>query len=129
MAGSTGSRTDCSATSDRPFPQRARSCPNTGRHSPGCRRLQRPREPTRPSAAMIAAPDTLALFGLASLVLALTPGPNWLYLLSRTLAQGRRAGIVSWAGTTCGLSFHMIAASLGLTALLLAVPYAYDAIR
>lgn len=75
------------------------------------------------------APHTLALFGLASLVLALTPGPNWLYLLSRTLAQGRRAGIVSWAGTTCGLSFHMIAASLGLTALLLAVPYAYDAIR
>jgi threonine/homoserine/homoserine lactone efflux protein len=74
-------------------------------------------------------PESLALFALASLVLALTPGPNWLYLLSRTLAQGRRAGIVSWAGTTFGLSFHMIAASLGLTAVLLAVPYAYDAIR
>ncbi|MCX7893549.1 MAG: LysE family translocator [Burkholderiales bacterium] len=72
---------------------------------------------------------TLALFAAASLVLALTPGPNWLYLLSRTLAQGRRAGLVSWAGTTCGLAFHMVAASLGLTAVLLAVPYAYDAIR
>ncbi|MCU0805715.1 MAG: LysE family translocator [Burkholderiales bacterium] len=74
-------------------------------------------------------PESLALFALASLVLALTPGPNWAYLLSRTLAQGRRAGIVSWAGTTCGLSFHMIFASLGLSAVLLAVPYAYDAIR
>ena len=73
--------------------------------------------------------ESLALFALASLVLALTPGPNWLYLLSRTLAQGRRAGIVSWVGTTFGLSFHMIAASLGLSAVLLAVPYAYDAIR
>ena len=36
--------------------------------------------------------DRLALFTLASLVLAATPGPVWLYLISRTLAQGRRAG-------------------------------------
>jgi threonine/homoserine/homoserine lactone efflux protein len=72
---------------------------------------------------------TLALFALASLVLALTPGPNWLYLLSRTLCQGRRAGFVSWAGTTIGFTFHMCAAAFGLTAVLLAVPYAYDAIR
>lgn len=73
--------------------------------------------------------QTLALFALASLLLALTPGPNWVYLLSRTLCQGRRAGLVSWAGTTLGFSFHMAAAVLGLSALLLAVPYAYDAVR
>jgi threonine/homoserine/homoserine lactone efflux protein len=74
-------------------------------------------------------PQALALFAVASLVLALTPGPNWLYLLSRTLCQGRRAGLVSWAGTTIGLSTHMLAAAFGLSAILLAVPYAYDAIR
>jgi threonine/homoserine/homoserine lactone efflux protein len=74
-------------------------------------------------------PHSLALFAVASLVLALTPGPNWLYLLSRTLFQGRRAGLVSWSGTTIGLSAHMLAAAFGLSAVLLAVPYAYDAIR
>lgn len=36
--------------------------------------------------------DTLLVFAVAALVLALTPGPVWLYLVSRTLAQGRRAG-------------------------------------
>lgn len=73
--------------------------------------------------------DTLALFAVASLVLALTPGPNLLYLLSRTLAQGRRAGLVSLAGTTTGLFSHMLAAAFGLTALLAAVPFAFDAVR
>jgi threonine/homoserine/homoserine lactone efflux protein len=38
--------------------------------------------------------ENLALFGIASVLLALTPGPNLLYLLSRTLCQGRRAGVV-----------------------------------
>ncbi len=74
-------------------------------------------------------PQTLAMVVLASIVLALTPGPNMLYLLSRTLFQGRRAGLVSWSGTSVGLSFHMLAAALGLSAVLLAVPVAYDAIR
>lgn len=74
-------------------------------------------------------PPTLLLVGFASVLLALTPGPNMLYLLSRTLFQGRRAGLVSWGGTSVGLSFHMIAAALGLSAVLMAVPVAYDAIR
>ena len=69
--------------------------------------------------------QTLALFALASLLLALTPGPNWVYLLSRTLCQGRRAGLVSWAGTTLGFSFHMAAAVLGLSALLLEIGRAH----
>lgn len=73
--------------------------------------------------------QTLLLFALASALLALTPGPNWVYLLSRTLCQGRRAGLVSWGGTTIGFTFHMFAAAFGLSALLLAVPYAYDAVR
>jgi len=44
--------------------------------------------------------QNLALFALASILLALTPGPNLLYLVSRTLCQGRRAGIISLAGTS-----------------------------
>jgi threonine/homoserine/homoserine lactone efflux protein len=73
--------------------------------------------------------DTLALFALASLLLAATPGPVWLYLLSRTLAQGRRAGYFSMFGVAAGLSLHATFAALGLTVVLLAVPLAFDAIK
>jgi threonine/homoserine/homoserine lactone efflux protein len=69
------------------------------------------------------------LFALASILLALTPGPNLLYLVSRTLCQGRRAGIVSLAGTSLGLAFHVFAAALGLSAIFLSIPVLYDALR
>jgi threonine/homoserine/homoserine lactone efflux protein len=52
---------------------------------------------------------TLLLFAAASVLLALTPGPNWLYLLSRTMCQGTRAGFVSLAGTMSGVTVHMLA--------------------
>jgi len=74
-------------------------------------------------------PENLALFALASLLLALTPGPNLIYLVSRTLCQGRGAGLVSLAGTTLGLAFHVIAAALGLSAIFVTVPILYDALR
>ena len=73
--------------------------------------------------------DRLALFTLASIVLAATPGPVWLYLISRTLAQGRRAGYFSMFGVAAGLSLHATFAAFGLTVVLLAVPYAFDAIK
>ena len=73
--------------------------------------------------------DRLALFTLASLVLAATPGPVWLYLISRTLAQGRRAGYFSMFGVAAGLSLHATFAAFGLTIVLLAVPFAFDAIK
>jgi threonine/homoserine/homoserine lactone efflux protein len=73
--------------------------------------------------------ERLALFTLASMVLAATPGPVWLYLISRTLAQGRRAGYFSMFGVAAGLSLHATFAAFGLTILLLAVPYAFDAIK
>jgi threonine/homoserine/homoserine lactone efflux protein len=73
--------------------------------------------------------DNFLLFVLASILLVLTPGPNLLYLISRTLCQGRAAGIVSLAGTTTGFVFHILAAALGLSAVFLAVPLAYDALR
>ena len=72
---------------------------------------------------------TIALFALAALGLVLTPGPNTIYVLSRTICQGRRAGLVSLAGVVLGFTVHILAASLGLSALLLAMPVAYDVLR
>jgi threonine/homoserine/homoserine lactone efflux protein len=73
--------------------------------------------------------QNLTLFTLASVLLALTPGPNLLYLVSRTLCQGRRAGVVSLGGTSLGLVFHVVAAALGLSAIFVTVPLLYDALR
>jgi len=73
--------------------------------------------------------ETWLLFCLACVALIATPGPNVLYLVSRTLAQGRTAGFVSLAGTSTGFAMHALAAAFGLSALLAAVPIAYDAVR
>jgi len=72
---------------------------------------------------------TWLLFVLAVAALVATPGPNVLYLVSRTLAQGRGAGLISLAGTSSGFLCHVLAAAFGLSALLAAVPVAYDTIR
>lgn len=69
------------------------------------------------------------LFLVTCVLLVLTPGPNLLYLISRTLCQGRRAGLISLAGTTSGFVAHVVAASLGLSAVLIAVPVMFDAVR
>jgi len=71
----------------------------------------------------------LGWFALAALALVLTPGPNMIYCVSRTLCQGQRAGFVSLAGVLLGFLVHLLAAALGLTALLMAVPLAFDAIK
>lgn len=71
----------------------------------------------------------LAWFALTALVLVLTPGPNMIYCVSRTLVQGRRAGLISLAGVLLGFVVHLMAATLGLTALLMAVPLAFDVIK
>lgn len=68
-------------------------------------------------------------FLLVALGLALTPGPNMVYVLSRSISQGRRAGLISLAGVAVGYLFYMLCAAFGVTALLLAIPYAYDALR
>ena len=77
---------------------------------------------------MLTWPD-LALFALTALVLVLTPGPNMIYCVSRALSQGRGAGLVSLGGVLVGFLAHLLAATLGLTALLAAVPFAFDAVR
>jgi threonine/homoserine/homoserine lactone efflux protein len=71
----------------------------------------------------------LGWFALAALALVLTPGPNMIYCISRTLVQGRSAGMVSLAGVLLGFVVHLLAATLGLTALLMAVPLAFDTIK
>src|SRR6185312_7264770 len=73
--------------------------------------------------------ETWLVFCLACVALAATPGPNMLFLVSRTLAQGRAAGFVSLAGTSAGFALHALAAALGLSALLAAVPLAYEVVR
>jgi threonine/homoserine/homoserine lactone efflux protein len=76
-------------------------------------------------------PHFLSLLGFAlvSLGLVLTPGPNMFYLISRSITQGPAAGIVSLGGVTLGFVFYMLCAAFGITALLFAVPYAYNALR
>ena len=60
---------------------------------------------------------TLAAFAAASLVLSVTPGPGVLYVVTRTLAQGRRAGLASIAGVALGNFGNAVGASIGLAAL------------
>ena len=76
-------------------------------------------------------PPTSALIGFAlvALGLVLTPGPNMIYLISRSITQGPAAGMVSLGGVALGFLFYMLCAAFGITALLFAVPYAYDALR
>lgn len=72
-----------------------------------------------------------ALVGIAlvALGLVLTPGPNMLYLVSRTLTQGRAAGLISLLGVAVGFLCYVVTAALGLTALFSVVPFLYDAIK
>ncbi|GAB2923832.1 LysE family translocator [Paraburkholderia jirisanensis] len=77
---------------------------------------------------MPAYPSLLA-FSLVALGIALTPGPNMIYLVSRSICQGRAAGLISLGGVALGFVVYMLCAALGITALLLTVPFAYDALR
>src|SRR5437763_15513013 len=73
--------------------------------------------------------SSLLAFALVSLGMVLTPGPNMIYLISRSITQGPAAGIVSLGGVALGFVFYMLSAAFGITALLLAVPFAYHALR
>lgn len=72
---------------------------------------------------------TFLAFGLVVFGMALTPGPNMIYLVSRSISQGRVAGLISLGGVALGYVFYMLCAAFGITALMFAVPYAYDALR
>ncbi len=72
---------------------------------------------------------TLIAFALVSFGMVMTPGPNMIYLISRSICQGRKAGLISLGGVATGFVFYMLCAAFGITALVMAVPYAYDALR
>ena len=73
--------------------------------------------------------SSLLAYGLISLGMVLTPGPNMIYLISRSICQGRTAGLISLGGVALGFVVYMVCAALGITALVMAVPFAYDALR
>lgn len=68
---------------------------------------------------------TLAAFAVVSLGLVLSPGPNMIYLVSRSITQGRVAGLISLAGVASGFVVWLLAACAGLAALLAAAPAAF----
>lgn len=72
---------------------------------------------------------SLLAFAAVALGVVLTPGPNMVYLVSRSICQGRKAGLFSLGGVVLGFLFYMLCAAFGITALLLTVPLAYDALR
>lgn len=71
----------------------------------------------------------LPAFLLTSLLLAVTPGPGVAYILTRTLAQGRRAGLCSVAGVAAGNLVNASSASIGLAALLALSPLAFAIVK
>src|SRR5579885_3754137 len=72
---------------------------------------------------------TFLAFGLVAFGMVLTPGPNMIYVLSRSITQGPAAGLISVAGVMLGFVVYVLCAAFGITALVFAVPYAYDALR
>ncbi|HEX8540830.1 MAG TPA: LysE family translocator [Pseudomonas sp.] len=73
--------------------------------------------------------SSLIAFSLICLGMVLTPGPNMIYLISRSISQGRKAGLISLSGVGVGFLFYMLCAAFGITGLVMAVPYAYDTLR
>jgi threonine/homoserine/homoserine lactone efflux protein len=71
----------------------------------------------------------ILFFILAAFLLVISPGPNMIYLISRSITQGKKAGLISLAGVMCGFMFHITMVSFGLTAVLFAVPYAFTILK
>ncbi len=74
---------------------------------------------------------TSAVLGVAAVALGLvlTPGPNMIYLVSRSITQGRRAGLVSLLGVAAGFFVYLAAAAAGLAAVFATVPAAYTVLK
>jgi threonine/homoserine/homoserine lactone efflux protein len=74
---------------------------------------------------------TAALAGIAvvALGLVLTPGPNMIYLVSRSVTQGRRAGLISLLGVAAGFAVYLAAATAGIATLFALVPSVYTTIK
>jgi threonine/homoserine/homoserine lactone efflux protein len=75
------------------------------------------------------APATLLVFALAAGVLVAIPGPNHIYIVTRSIAQGRRIGLASAFGVETGTLVHISAATVGLSALIASSAVAFDTLR
>lgn len=73
--------------------------------------------------------DQWLLFAGMAVLLALSPGPNMFYLVSRSICQGPRAGVVSLLGVITGMAAYMLLTAFGLSAIFLEVPFLYDSLR
>src|SRR5687767_5428526 len=73
--------------------------------------------------------NTLLLFMTAALALNVTPGPDMLYVVARSVGEGRAAGIISALGIAAGTIVHTLAVALGLAGLLRAVPVAFEIVK
>src|SRR5687768_6721008 len=73
--------------------------------------------------------SSLLVFMAAALVMLLTPGPAVFYIVTRSVDQGRLAGIVSVLGIATGTLFHIAAAAFGLSALLMTSALAFEAVK
>ena len=74
-------------------------------------------------------PSAFSLFLVAAVTLAITPGPGIFYVLARSIKGGRREGYASAAGTAVGGLFHVVAAALGVSALLAASATAFALVK
>ena len=74
-------------------------------------------------------PTTLALFSLAALALIVVPGPAVLYIVAQSIGQGRRAGLASALGVATGGLVHVVAAVVGLSALVASSATAFTAVK
>lgn len=73
--------------------------------------------------------NNLILFVLAGLTLNITPGPDMMFIITRSVSEGTRSGIISSLGIAAGSLIHTMAVAFGLSALLIAVPAAYEIIK
>jgi threonine/homoserine/homoserine lactone efflux protein len=73
--------------------------------------------------------STVVLFLLAALGLLLVPGPSVLYVVTRSMTQGRRAALASVLGIEVATLIHVVAAALGLSALLLTSALAFSVVK
>ena len=74
---------------------------------------------------MLVSGEAMLGIALVELGLVIVPGPNMIYLVSRSIAQGRRAGLISLAGVGIGFLVYLLAASVGLATLFALVPEIY----
>jgi threonine/homoserine/homoserine lactone efflux protein len=74
-------------------------------------------------------PATLALFALSAVVLVAIPGPNLIYIVTRSVDGGRRVGVASALGVEAGTLVHVAAAAAGLSALIASSALAFDLVK